>query len=137
MYLHDENLELINSDELIRELLEDKTLLEGKKISSKEAEELLLEWYNKSDYFISNILFSRQYLIMFEERRFLRLGDLLKKLKKIVCRIIKDTSTAEDIISAILEGIAVLIPGGVVIKTILKKIVKYFLERGYQKICEI
>ncbi len=31
MYLHDENLELINSDELIRELLEDKTLLEGKK----------------------------------------------------------------------------------------------------------
>lgn len=137
MYLHDENLELINSDELIRELLEDKTLLEGKKISSKEAEELLLEWYNKSDYFISNILFSRQYLIMFEERRFLRLGDLLKKLKKIVCRIINVTSTAEDIISAILEGIAVLIPGGVVIKTILKKIVKYFLERGYQKICEI
>lgn len=58
-----------------------------------------------------------------------------KKIKKILCAVLNEGSTAAEIIKAVLEAIIGVIPGGIIIKKIVEKIVAYVLSLGYQRLC--
>lgn len=71
---------------------------------------------------------------------FSRLGfgrGLWIRLRNILCKILNAASTIDDIIEAILAALASIIPGGVIIKWIVKKIVHYVINLGYQRLCPV
>lgn len=61
-------------------------------------------------------------------------GKLLEWLRKIFCSIIK-SGTFNDIIERVIEAIAGMIPFGRLLKELVKKIIKYFLQLGIDKVC--
>jgi hypothetical protein len=65
-----------------------------------------------------------------------KLGEsILEKIKKAICAVLKGGSTVSDVIDAVLDAISSIIPGGVLIKSLLKKLVKYILSIGVNKFC--
>ncbi|MFD0795548.1 hypothetical protein ACFQZX_18140 [Mucilaginibacter litoreus] len=60
---------------------------------------------------------------------------IFERIRKFICGFLAADSTASDIIDKILEAIASIIPGGIIIKWIVKKLVKYILNIGYQALC--
>ncbi|KOS06544.1 hypothetical protein AM493_11240 [Flavobacterium akiainvivens] len=62
---------------------------------------------------------------------------LWRKLIRFLCKVLNATSTAGDILAAILDFIVSVIPGGIVFKGIIKKILKYFLNKGYNTLCPV
>lgn len=62
-------------------------------------------------------------------------GGLWQKIKEFFCKIVKEDSTFNKIIEFILEAIASVIPMGVFIKALVKKIVKFLLGEGIKKVC--
>ncbi|MGV3597396.1 MAG: hypothetical protein ACO1PI_05960 [Bacteroidota bacterium] len=64
-------------------------------------------------------------------------SNLWEKVRLHLCRILKKDSTASEIMDAIIEVLSSLIPGGVIIKIVVKKILKYVLDMGYDRLCPI
>ena len=62
---------------------------------------------------------------------------ILEKIRAFVCAILNSGSTAEEIIDAILKALGSIIPGGIIIAWIVKKIVKYLISRGIGAFCGI
>ena len=74
------------------------------------------------------------------DRSFSRRGfgkKILKKIKQFICGILDENSTVDKIIDAILNAIAAIIPGGVIIKFIVKKLLKFILSKGITKFCSM
>lgn len=61
--------------------------------------------------------------------------NILKKIKRFICSILNNESGEYDIIEAVLNAIANLIPGGIIIKFVVKKILKFILSMGVGKFC--
>ncbi len=64
-------------------------------------------------------------------------SNIWEKVRLHLCRILKKDSTASEIIDAIIEVLAGIIPGGVIIKILIKKILKYVLDMGYDRLCPV
>ncbi len=60
---------------------------------------------------------------------------LYEKIRNIVCSILKEDSVLDDIIDAVLKAIASVIPGGIIIGWIVKKLVKFFFNSAYNWLC--
>lgn len=60
-----------------------------------------------------------------------------ERLRAYLCKVLNAASTAEDIIEAILDFLVGIIPGGMVLKAIVRKILKYFINRGYEALCPV
>ncbi|XZF12386.1 hypothetical protein ACTHGU_11385 [Chitinophagaceae bacterium MMS25-I14] len=63
--------------------------------------------------------------------------NILSRIRKFICKVLNGSSTTGDIIDAVLDAIASIIPGGIVIKAIIRKIVKYVLNQGVNAFCQI
>jgi hypothetical protein len=64
-------------------------------------------------------------------------SNIWEKVRLHLCRILKKDSTASEIIDAIIEVLTGLIPGGVIIKVLVKKILRYVLDMGYDRLCPV
>jgi len=64
-------------------------------------------------------------------------GKILAAIKKFICGILDGNSTEDEIIDAILNAIASIIPGGVILKPIVEKIVKYIISQGISAFCAV
>lgn len=60
-----------------------------------------------------------------------------ERLRAYLCKVLNAASAAEDIIEAILDFLIGVIPGGMVLKGIVRKILKYFINRGYEALCPV
>ncbi|MFP9116515.1 hypothetical protein ACLI08_01880 [Flavobacterium sp. RNTU_13] len=64
-------------------------------------------------------------------------GNIWQRLRRYLCKVLNAASAAEDIIDAILNFLIGVIPGGMVLKGIVRKILKYFINRGYEALCPV
>lgn len=64
-------------------------------------------------------------------------SNIWEKVRLHLCRILKKDSSASEIIDAIIEVLTGIIPGGVIIKILIKKILKYVLDMGYDRLCPV
>ena len=140
MLLQTENLEMYeaNSITLLKnELLQEfnnSSLTDLTNITESSVEDSLKEWYNQASEIYSNDLYDEhttriRRLGLFGKRR------LWKKIRKYCCEFLKEGSTEEDIINVILEAVASIIPGGIIIKALLKRLVQFILHKGYASLC--
>ena len=64
-------------------------------------------------------------------------GKILAEIKKIICSVLNGSSTSSDILDAVLNALSAIIPGGIFIKTIAEKLVKYLLSTGITAFCAV
>lgn len=137
--LFNEQLELLDAvalrENLLKEYNETKvqnlaTITEG------ELEKDLQEWYNTAEQINDNDIFgvgSKQS----EKIGIFGIKKIWERIRKVICKILATGSTASEIIDAVLSAIAAIIPGGIVIRWILNKILRYILDAGYQRLCPV
>lgn len=63
---------------------------------------------------------------------------LWKKLKKLICAVLDDSSTMSEIIKAVVDALKEILPGGKIVAWLIEKIVKYILgSGGIGKFCAV
>ncbi|WP_142717850.1 hypothetical protein [Chryseobacterium rhizoplanae] len=65
------------------------------------------------------------------------LQGLWTRLKEIFCSIVREDSIFSKIIDFILEAIGQIIPLGIFVKSLVKIIIKYFLQKGIGAVCPV
>lgn len=139
MYLQNLNLQQVNALEFKADVLNsyanetdpsEDEIEEGLGQNYLEAANAVTPVYYE---FATNFIASREtnYSIHFGGR------NIWQRLKAFLCKVLNATSTAGDIIDAVVEFLLSIIPGGIVFKAIVKKIIKYFLNRGYAAMCPV
>lgn len=63
--------------------------------------------------------------------------SIWEKVRKHLCKVLTAATVIEDIIDAILDVLIGIIPGGIVFKGVVRKVLKYFLNRGYEALCPV
>lgn len=137
MYLQDLNLQVINSATLKMELLNelDSTDIPTEMDIKDALSEMYIQASNAAaplyykDVLAARLLKSTLYSPHMAGE------NLWRKLKREICKNLNEDSTEVEVIDTILEVLSSLIPGGVIIKPLVKKIVKYYLSKGYRGIC--
>jgi hypothetical protein len=61
----------------------------------------------------------------------------LAKIRKAVCTVINALSTVDEIIEAVLKAISSFIPGGIVVEWVVKRLIKFFINKGYALLCPV
>lgn len=64
-------------------------------------------------------------------------GSIWQRLKAFLCKVLNGASVVGDIIDAVVDFLAGIIPGGIILRGIVKKIVRYFLRWGYDGLCPV
>ncbi len=62
---------------------------------------------------------------------------LFERIRRAVCAGINALSSIDDIIDVTLKAVASLIPGGIIVEWIVKKLIKFFLNKGYDWLCPV
>ncbi len=62
-------------------------------------------------------------------------GKILDEIKKLICPLLDGNSTEDEILTAILNALAIIIPGGVLIKALASIVIKYLLATGIAAFC--
>ncbi|SEI40351.1 hypothetical protein SAMN05216327_101274 [Dyadobacter sp. SG02] len=141
MLLQDENLDLIDVDSLKKEI--ERDLPETPVLTEDEIEDDLAEMYLSASNVTASLYYNNEKIAAlastrarsFAARRAGR--GILKKIRDFICRFLNEGSTTSDIIDKILEALASILPGGVIIKFLVKKIVKFVLNRGIGAFCRV
>jgi hypothetical protein len=135
MYLVDENYQPLSVEDVKAYLLNlddvedtDEETLDAE-LGSYYAQALQIEASKRN--------FQAQFLTVSAEGFFPGIGSILDSIRRFICNIIKETSTRDEIIDAILDAISGIIPGGILLKPILKKLVKYILNLGFDGFCPV
>lgn len=135
MLIRNENMKLVDisvySDEILTE-----GLGQGE-VTEEEAQNALAELYiaharEQANMFLVNNLWTSALTV-----ESINVGGLWDTLKKIFCSIVQADSTFGKIIDFILKAISEIIPLGVFIKSLVKIIIKYFLQIGIGRICPV
>lgn len=136
---YNENLEVVNANSVSQfkqKILSDYMAMsesEKSTVDSEEAKNTLMEYYNTASEITNDHYFPKSHhankLSFFGRLR------LWRNFKKGICGMLQEGSTVEDLINAVLEVLSKIIPGGILIQFLAEKLVKYFLKRGYEKIC--
>lgn len=133
MLLFDENYNQLDAKELVKEFgnLDDVTTP-----TESELEQELGKYYEKA---LQAEAKSNNFAISFTSNfaAAINVGGILKKIKDFICRVLTGSSTVEDIIEAVLDALSSIIPGGIILKPIVKKIVKYILSKGIDTFCAV
>lgn len=138
MYVLNESNELVASHVYAKELFSEGFGFET--VTEEEAEEALATLYDTSmkaqlnTLFMGNDAEKTSLLANYETLSFNR-KKLWATIKEYFCRFIKEDTTFKDILTQIIEAIASVIPGGKLIKALVKIIVKYLFGQGIQIIC--
>ncbi len=133
MYLQHEingKLQLMSADE-IQSLK--KELLDTDQVESLSEEQLTKDLAN---YYQTAHTLEMQSMGMVTTQLFgINIPDILKRIKKFICSKVGAGSSRDEIVDAIIEALAGIIPGGVIIKALAKKLVKYILDKGIDTFC--
>ncbi|NTE05230.1 hypothetical protein G6M26_51590 [Agrobacterium tumefaciens] len=62
---------------------------------------------------------------------------IFEQIRVFVCAFLSKDATLEDFIDIILKAIATIIPGGIFIEWIMKKLIKFFYNKGYDLLCPV
>lgn len=136
---YNENLEVVNANSVSQfkqKILSDYMAMsetEKSNIDSEEAKNTLIEYYNTASEITNDHYFPKSQHA--NKLGFFGRLKLWRNLKKGICAMLEEGSTVEDLINAVLEVLSKIIPGGILIQYLAEKLVKYFLKRGYEKIC--
>ncbi|RYE43640.1 MAG: hypothetical protein EOP48_22830 [Sphingobacteriales bacterium] len=60
---------------------------------------------------------------------------ILEKIRKLVCPKLGNDASRESITDAVLEVIASILPGGKIIRFVIRKLVHFIIGRGVQAFC--
>ncbi len=63
--------------------------------------------------------------------------NLWETVKNRFCETVKSESTVGKIVELVLDVIAAIIPLGLFIKALIKKIVGFFIQQGIENICKV
>lgn len=139
MYLLNEELQPINVESLKKEILAE---IDGQPaVTEAEIEAELANGYlvgiTSTAKMISRTpdLFETASKVNFSPQ--LAGSNIWEKVRIHLCRILKKDSTASEIMDAIIDVLTSIIPGGVIVKIVVKKILKYVLDMGYDRLCPI
>lgn len=135
--LFNEQLEPLNAVELRNQLLksndENKTrnLVD---VTEEDLETSLLNWYNKANQIKRSNLTKATSL---QENVVDSFGikKIWEKIKAELCKKLNPDSSPEKIVDAILSAISAIIPGAIIIKPLLDKLVRFVLKMGYSRLC--
>ncbi|UCA57743.1 hypothetical protein KB553_11785 [Chryseobacterium rhizoplanae] len=106
-------------------------------VTEQDAQNALAQLYisyteeQAEEFLISNMYFTT---LTVES---INLQGLWRKLKEIFCSLVREDSVFSKIIDFILEAIGQIIPLGVFVKSLVKIIIKYFLQRGIGAVCPV
>ncbi len=139
MYLQNLQLEQLNYDVLKSELLNQ---IETEEIPTLgEVKNSLAEmYYQASEATASQYYNNLESFSLAKKQHFsfaLAGLNLWEKLRRFLCGFLNTASTASEIIDKIVEWVASFIPGGVFISFLVKKIIKYVLNKGYESLCPV
>lgn len=62
---------------------------------------------------------------------------ILQQVRKAICAVLNEGSTASEIAEAVLQVLTGIIPGGPIIKLVAQKVVKFILGKGIGTFCNI
>jgi hypothetical protein len=135
MLLFNEQHEQLDAETLKAELAD---LDNVPTLTDEEVEATLQNYYQQAlqlegDHFG----FKTEFAEATEMALFPGIGKLLEKIRKFICGFLTPNSTSDEIINAILQAIAAIIPGGIVIKPLLQLIIKYILSKGIGTFCPV
>lgn len=134
----DEKNQPIKIDELVSEVQNDQTHAPTKDALEKELAAFYLQHqtsqfasFNLEDSTVSSIMAAAT------PHKLLIGGGIWEKIRAFICKVLKPNSTIEEIIQAVLDTLADIIPGANLIKALVRKIVKYILSIGIPKLCPV
>ncbi len=139
MYLRDIDFSLIDSNELVDELKAEVKTMDL--VSEAELKYALSQMYLESSKVVTPLYFSisEEYseakAISFDRNA--TGNNLWEQIRSYTCKVLHRDSNSSEIIKAILDAIIMIIPGGIIIKILVKVVVKFFLDNGYAKLCPI
>ncbi len=139
MYLQNLQLEPLDYNVLKSELLND--IENEPNPTLNEAKEALAQMYSQASEATAQLYYSN--LESFTQAKNLNFSfslagfNLWEKLRKFLCKFLSADSTSAEIIDKIVEFVVSVIPGGIIIKYLLKKLVRYVLDLGYAQLCPI
>lgn len=137
MYLLNDSNELVDSHVYAKELFAEGFGFEA--VTETEAEEALAMLYTSAIEQQVNLFmkqgdirtsFMANYGVSSLDKK-----SLWKTIKEYFCKFIKEDSNFKDILAQILEAIASLIPGGKLIKALVKIIVRFLFGAGMKVVC--
>lgn len=137
MYLLNDSNELVDSHVYAKELFTEGFGFEP--VTEAEAEEALATLYatameQQLNLFLEGGPFRETFMANYSALTFDKKG-LWKTIKEHFCKFIKEDSKFKDILEQILEAIASLIPGGKLIKALVKIIVRFLFGTGIKVVC--
>ncbi|WP_343530860.1 hypothetical protein [Pedobacter sp.] len=132
MLIRNEKMQMVPIRAYVDELLVEG-LGEGE-VTEQDAQDALAELYLQNNRYQLEAFFEGNGKEAFMAVN-LNKGSLWEELKRIFCSIVQEGSVFDKIIEFILEAIAAIIPFGVFIKGLVKRIIKFFLQRGIEWIC--
>ena len=104
--------------------------------TEQEAAEALTQLYDEADSVLKAFLFNETYVIASKTKEnSIAIGNFWEKLRHYVCSVLRAVYTREELLEAILQFIAKYIPGAIVIKPLVKRILKYLLGLAYDSLC--
>ena len=138
MKLRNENLEYLSTNEkldLINEIANNPDL----NVTEDEAQEALAQLVYQGELSFNQEVFkSKSYAMPKAKGYFSEKAvklNLWGKLLMNVCSRIDEDTEREKIAEIVVDAVAQLVPFGIIIKGLLKKVVSYFLKVGYSTIC--
>jgi hypothetical protein len=63
--------------------------------------------------------------------------NIFERIRGAVCSVINALSTVDEIIEAIVSAIAAILPGGGIIAWLVKRVIKFFLGKGFAWLCPV
>lgn len=150
MLLLNEKLEWIDSEDLIREInneIANKTADFFASMSDADIqsgiEEELGEIYLQAESLIAPLYYDNESIATLISTKVLPYSPkksgkkIFKKIKEILCKYINNDSSIEKITDWVIKALAVIIPGGILIGTIARKIIYFILKTGISAFCKI
>jgi len=132
MVLTYENDELVDIEDIRAELVE--SINNGQSVTSEDELTNELESYYNQALDVE----SEKYGYTVQRDFIGRIGKkILGKVQKLVCETADSTTTPTELVDIILDVISSVIPGGIIIKPIVKKLVQFIVKKGVTQFCAI
>lgn len=131
MLLFNEKHEQLNADAVAADLAN----LDNVATPTDDEVEAILQDYYKQALQLEGA--HRGFTASFAAPAFPGIGSILDAIRKFICGIVNEGSTTQQIIDAILQAIASVIPGGIIINLLVKPIIKYILSVGIKAFCPV
>jgi len=142
MYLFDENFAPIDVEALKDELKEDQLKdTWTDEIDEGELEYELAEMYLTAADATAHSYYSSEKLARLASERALAFSpalagkNIFRRVRTFVCKFLKEGSTLGEIVDAVLEALSSILPGGIIIEKVVKKLVRFIINRGLTRFC--